>query len=1000
MSCHTLKPNISIISTDNHPSKLSTLRNIENYILIWLDSNINEFEEYYRKSINELQHIVNVIYTFSDVDQCVDFLTDIEHEKVFMIISNSLDRQVVPAIENVSQIDSIYILSNNNLENKMNIIKWTKVKGMFSQIDELCKSLKRDTRSCEYNMISISILRSIDSSNRDLNELDQSFMYSQLLKEILLDMNYDDDSKKKLVDFCRHQYYDSASELKIIDEFDQEYHKHSPIWWYTRECFTYHMLNRALRTQDIEVIINMRFFLLHVHEQIRTLHAETPISSIPSTVYRGQGMSKTETEVLKVSKGGLLSFNSFLSTSVNRELSLLYAESAAQNPDLDGVLFRINIDPTINVAPFASVNEHSYYGHVEEEILFSMHTVFRIGDIKLLENKVLEIDLTLTTDDDPQLRILTDFLRKEISTKPIWMRLAHLLEKMGKFDKADEIYQMQHRLVLDDDVASFVEVYVKLGRVKQLLGDYKNALSYFEKAVELVQQNSCIEKYIVCQLYVEFGLFKHVMEDYSAALTLFQKAQDICEEYFSSNPVILADIYHNLGLVYHDMHEYSKSLLFYEKSLEISEKYLPENHIGMSNTYNGISQTYRCLGEYSTAISFLQKVLVIRLKTLPPDHPAIATIYNNIGVLYSTMKDFPNALSFLQKALEILQKSSHLSHSNLGSTYYTIGLVYKDMGEYSNALILFQKAHDIYQKSLPPYHASLAKTHKEMASMYCKTKNYAKALTHYMATLEIAQTIPTYEDDQFLDLYISLAKLYSNMKDHTNALKFYQKILEFKKKLGPNYYFAFGDDLKAIGEEQRLLGNYSDAISSFKQALVILLEWCGPKQPKTTFIYKRIGMAYNAKKDYSNALSYFHEALENEEKSVPRDESGLSATYNNLGHVHINLGEYSIAMSYLQKALITEEKIIPQDCHSLISIHNNLGSLYALMGDYSMAISFFEKALAIHEKAIVKDNQTGNAIYVQLANAYALLGHNEMALLYAQRIENFDLTHMNPYRDF
>jgi hypothetical protein len=49
---------------------------------------------------------------------------------------------------------------------------------------------------------------------------------------------------------------------------------------------------------------------------------------------------------------------------------------------------------------------------------------------------------------------------------------------------------------------------------------------------------------------------------------------------------------------------------------------------------------------------------------------------------------------------------------------------------------------------------------------------------------------------------------------------------------------------------------------------------------------------------------------------------------------------------------------------------------------------------------MLKDHQTVNAIYVQLANAYALLGHNEMALLYAQRIENFDLTHMNPYPDF
>ena len=79
-------------------------------------------------------------------------------------------------------------------------------------------------------------------------------MYSQLLKEILLQFPQDPTSKKELVDFCRQQYADSPGELKVIDEFERDYDRPSPIWWYTRESFTYSMLNKALRTQDIETV--------------------------------------------------------------------------------------------------------------------------------------------------------------------------------------------------------------------------------------------------------------------------------------------------------------------------------------------------------------------------------------------------------------------------------------------------------------------------------------------------------------------------------------------------------------------------------------------------------------------------------------------------------------------------------------------------------------------------------------------------------------------------
>ncbi|MGK3946318.1 hypothetical protein ABK046_49190, partial [Streptomyces caeruleatus] len=80
-------------------------------------------------------------------------------------------------------------------------------------------------------------------------------------------------------------------------------------------------------------------------------------------------------------QGGLLAFNNFLSTSQSHEVSLNFARRTIATSNLIGVLFVMKIDPSISTTPFANVKNVSCYKK-EEEILFSMHSIFRIGQVK------------------------------------------------------------------------------------------------------------------------------------------------------------------------------------------------------------------------------------------------------------------------------------------------------------------------------------------------------------------------------------------------------------------------------------------------------------------------------------------------------------------------------------------------------------------------------------------------------------------------------------------
>jgi hypothetical protein len=180
--------------------------------------------------------------------------------------------------------------------------------------------------------------------------------------------------------FCRGQYSNNDIQLNIVNTFERDYELHSPIWWYTKESFIFITLNQALREQDMEMIIKMGFFLQDLHRQIEQIYSDThPMTKM--TIYRGQGMTNMKFEKMKKNKGGLLSFNKFLSTSNDQQVSFVFASSARDDPDLTGILFRIEIDPSISSVSFAALDDISFYSDLEKEILFSMHTIFRIGDM-------------------------------------------------------------------------------------------------------------------------------------------------------------------------------------------------------------------------------------------------------------------------------------------------------------------------------------------------------------------------------------------------------------------------------------------------------------------------------------------------------------------------------------------------------------------------------------------------------------------------------------------
>ena len=268
-------------------------RTLQNFQLIWLDSNFNEANMHFKKSLETLRQAVTSITAFTDADECVNFIDDFEEGKVFLIVSDSSGRYVVPCIEAMSQLESIYVYCNNKVINEEWASKIRKVKGFYTEIEQICEALQVHSKTCDRAMMPITF-----------KGVDALFMYTQLLKEAILQI--EDDHEKSIREFaayCRDQADVSKFTVKKIEE---EYRDHTPIWRYTGPYFFYSMLNRGLRLMDVDIIMRMGFFIRHLHNHMEKVYREPQAQNritTPFTVFRGQDLSHEYFDKLKQSKG-------------------------------------------------------------------------------------------------------------------------------------------------------------------------------------------------------------------------------------------------------------------------------------------------------------------------------------------------------------------------------------------------------------------------------------------------------------------------------------------------------------------------------------------------------------------------------------------------------------------------------------------------------------------------------------------------------------------------
>ncbi|UJR12205.1 hypothetical protein I4U23_016382 [Adineta vaga] len=704
-------------TTDDHSRRNN--RSSEDRTIVWLNhKGVNEaFNQ--TKFISGLEQAAQSVEVFENIDIFIDFITEVEKNgKIIAVISEEFCDILLPLFHDLEQVILVSIYSHDDLQKNNDYRKnFSKVCVVSNDADKIVDTLKREITIIEHNLEHISILD--NSSKVDVNQLYPDFMYLQIFKELIVEIEYDADGKDELLEYCTEYCHNNSASLRVIDEFRRDYNKHSPIWWYSRDTFLYRLLNSSLRELKGIAIWKLRFFIKDLHEALVREQISCPVSV--AKLYRGQIVSKVIFERIKRNIGGLISFDNFLSTTYSEHVARSFVQGIDENHiSLVGMVFEIDVDTSIKTfVPYASIKSLSSMSS-EDEILFSVPSIFRIGGMERSDDGIWNIQLKMTADDDQELRQLGNYVRHEFLENQAFSTIIE--QARANSSEHSQLFASHENML-------------KFAQLMFHIHQFDDALRIiFERWVDLVDEDTINSR----QTLSVFQNFANPVERLSKGSNTDQNVLERIENTLNHSPPTdaneLANLYNSAASLTTDL---DKELYYRMRHFELLEetghltatKFI-EHHIKIGDIFSEQARLDDALTKYEIA---WQKALESELTI----ESLLGDCYYKIGFTYQKLGDFEKAFHHHEKALDIYCRSLPSTHLSFHKVYFAYGICLVNFNRQDEAMEYFRKAIEVHRAY--PGHEPIVEAEQQFAEIYCNPHMNAvdrKEMNDLMAKLD------------------------------------------------------------------------------------------------------------------------------------------------------------------------------------------------------------------------------------------------------------------------
>ncbi|CAM4836751.1 unnamed protein product [Rotaria magnacalcarata] len=148
-------------------NQTSSNDSLETYSIFWLDASVNNEENI--EAQKKLRNIINQFQTFVDPEEFLDRIRFIQQDDLTtLIVSGRMGRIVVPEMQKLAQVSSIYVYCFDKEANLQWSQPYKKVKAVCTKLDELIDIIRVDQKNRGRNQEALA-MDILSRSSTELN---------------------------------------------------------------------------------------------------------------------------------------------------------------------------------------------------------------------------------------------------------------------------------------------------------------------------------------------------------------------------------------------------------------------------------------------------------------------------------------------------------------------------------------------------------------------------------------------------------------------------------------------------------------------------------------------------------------------------------------------------------------------------------------------------------------------------------------------------------------
>ena len=752
-----------------------------NIQLIWLDENLNRTPtcQYAKKKFLEFNENIQM---FTDIDQLIQRLKSIHNEQIFLIISGALARKYLSQIHSYRSIYVVFIFCFKPQNYQPLIHQYKKLVGIYSIEQDLIDAIQSNIDIVDKQPLPFYLFDQKQKCVRELSKESATFLSYQMFILVLKQIPQDNSSRQQMIELCQQYYQTNPFQLKKIDEFHRSYQSHQAIRWYTEECFLYRLINKALRSENIQLLFLLRFYIIDLISAIEKQHERIQYRT-SLCVYRGSQIPRDELKKLQANIGRIVSMNGFLSTSKDVNVALQFASPTHVDEQFESVIYKITTCSHHKSVHFVDIEQYLDVKG-ENEVLFNLNTTFTIESIHR-HGKVWIIDLKTTDQGSEKLFEYFELIKNDIEEYSPMIYLGRLIrDNLGQIEQSKNYFHLLLNL-FPENHSSIHSIYHELGNVYERENDLNQSLKYYQMSYDIRSKLFKLFHPLIANSCHGLASIYRRKKYYEQAISFYRKVLDIDRKLYPNDQVKTAMTLEQMALVYLDRKQFDQAMNHLKKALEIYERF-PHQDLCIASCLGFIGSIYEEYEEFENALNLYKQQMSIREAYLPYDHSDLLLTYEKLGQIYKKNGQFSESIDFCQMKLNEQKKRLGDKHLSLVRILILFGDIVFERN-WAETLDYYQQALDLIQTSKFNHEYQLYLFWlKHVAILHYRTNRFTSALEYLVEAFKLSQEKFSIDHIDIAHILCLMASIYKKQDNRTHALEFYQESLLIYQKNYPS----------------------------------------------------------------------------------------------------------------------------------------------------------------------------------------------------------------------